>query len=202
VEEFENFVTYPSNYLFVISAPSGAGKSTLCQKLLADFPNLIPSISSTTRAPRGNEQNGREYFFLSHSDFEKKVKEGQFAEWALVHGNYYGTSKDVIQSAFDSNRSVLLDIDVQGAEQLLQSYPTQSVLIFIAPPSLDVLEARLRARGTDSEATIQKRLKNARTELAESGKFHHIIINDSLEKAYQELKQLLENKIQAESKRS
>src|SRR4051794_19561439 len=101
--------------LIVLSAPSGAGKTTLCQRLLQDFPELILSISSTTRAPRGTEKHGSEYYFLSHPEFEDQVKRDRFAEWALVHGNYYGTSKDAIEEAFAAGKSLLLDIDVQGA---------------------------------------------------------------------------------------
>ena len=136
----------PAPQLIVISAPSGAGKTTLCQKLLKDFPELVLSISSTTRAPRGSEQNGKEYLFLTPEEFKAQIAASRFAEWAQVHGNYYGTSKDVIERAFDSGKSVLLDIDVQGAESLRQAYPDQCHSIFIAPPSLMVLESRLRAR--------------------------------------------------------
>src|SRR4051812_45558024 len=108
--------------LIVISAPSGAGKTTLCHRLLQDFPELVLSISSTTRAPRGTEKHGVEYLFLSKPDFEKQIHAGRFAEWAQVHGNFYGTSKDVIDEAFRSGKSVLLDIDVQGAASLNKAY--------------------------------------------------------------------------------
>jgi guanylate kinase len=178
--------------LLIISAPSGAGKTTLCQRLLQDFPELVLSISSTTRAPRGQEKHGREYFFLTKEDFEKAIQAGRFAEWALVHGNYYGTSKDVIDSAFAQGKSVLLDIDVQGAASLKASYPKESHLIFIAPPDLEILEQRLRSRGTDSEETIRKRLKNAREEMARISEFDRMIINDHLEKAYRELHEAAE----------
>lgn len=181
--------------LIVISAPSGAGKTTLCQKLLRDFPELILSISSTTRAPRGQEKEGVEYFFLSKDEFEKEIQKGRFVEWAQVHGNYYGTSKTVIESALHSGRAVLLDIDVQGAESLKNSYPEKAVLIFIAPPSIEILETRLRSRATDREEIIQRRLKNAQAELAKATFFHHVIINDSLEQAYSELKKLVSQKL-------
>jgi guanylate kinase len=182
-----------SAQLIVISAPSGAGKTTLCQKLLREFPELILSISSTTRAARGSEKHGVEYFFLSKEEFEHQLQQGQFAEWAQVHGNYYGTSKAVIEAAFQANRSVLLDIDVQGAEQLKQAFPNECKKIFIAPPSMDELEKRLRLRGTDSEEVIQKRIANAQKEMQASKTFDHIVINEFLEKAYQHLSSILEH---------
>jgi guanylate kinase len=187
-------------YLIVISAPSGGGKTTLCQRLLKDFPSLSLSISSTTRAPRGNERDGIEYFFLSREEFENRIRDHRFAEWAVVHGNYYGTSKEMIDQAFAAQKSVLLDIDVQGAGLLHQAYPNQCHRIFIAPPSIEELEFRLRARGTDSEQTIQKRITNAKAELAESKKFNSIVINDSLERAYQELKGILEKELQLKAR--
>jgi guanylate kinase len=177
--------------LIVISAPSGAGKTTLCQKLLADFPQLVLSISSTTRAPRGQEKHGVEYFFLTSEEFEKQIQAGRFAEWAKVHGNYYGTSKDVIEKASAEGKSVLLDIDVQGAASLRKAYPGQICCIFIAPPSLEELEQRLRSRGTDTEETIQKRLKNAQKEMSESKSFHHVIVNQDLQRAYSELRAIV-----------
>ena len=122
----------------MISAPSGAGKTTLCARLLRDFPNeLVLSISSTTRAPRGQEKHGEHYFFIKQDEFKRGIDAGMFAEWALVHGNYYGTSKKVIEDAFSQNKAVLLDIDVQGAESLKKAYPKEAVRIFISPPDLD-----------------------------------------------------------------
>jgi guanylate kinase len=177
------------NRLIVISAPSGAGKTTLCQRLLRDFSNLTLSISSTTRAPRGQELHGRDYFFLTREEFEEGIKAGKFLEWANVHGNYYGTSKTTIEAAFSSGKSVLLDIDVQGAASLRKAFPKESFSVFIAPPSLEVLEKRLRSRGTDSEETIQKRLRNAKKEMGEAGMFDHRIVNDDLDHAYEKLKE-------------
>lgn len=176
------------NKLIVISAPSGAGKTTLCQKLLEDMKDkLVLSISTTTRAPRGQEKNGVEYHFVSHEEFKKDIDDGFFAEWALVHGNYYGTSKRTIESAFHSGKSVLLDIDVQGAASLRRAFPLSSSLIFIAPPSMQELEKRLRSRGTDSEETIQRRLQNARDEMARQSEFDRVIVNDDIHVAYAEL---------------
>lgn len=183
--------TTRTNRLIVISAPSGAGKTTLCRYLLRDFSELQLSISSTTRAPRGQEQHGREYFFLTQEEFKRQIEDGAFAEWALVHGNYYGTSKAAITDAFKQGKSVLLDIDVQGAESLKKSFPREAVLVFISPPSLEVLEQRLRARGTDQEEVIQRRMKNARDEMARIPAFEHVIVNDELDRAYSELKEIV-----------
>jgi guanylate kinase len=181
--------------LIVLSAPSGAGKTTLCRRLLSDFPELTLSISSTTRSPRGQEQEGREYHFLSRAEFEKQIQSDRFAEWARVHDHYYGTSKDTIELAFRAGKSVLLDIDVQGSESLRKAYGERCFTIFVSPPSLEVLEERLRARGTDSEETIQKRLKNARTEMTEAPRFDKVIVNDQLEQAYLEVKTLVNQRL-------
>jgi guanylate kinase len=180
--------------LIVISAPSGAGKTTLCQRLLRDFPNeLVLSISSTTRAPRGQEKHGEHYFFVTQEEFKHGIDAGHFAEWALVHGNYYGTSKKVIEDSFTRNKAVLLDIDVQGAESLKKSYPKEALRVFISPPNLTELEKRLRARGTDSEETIQKRIKNAEHEMSHLERFDHTVVNQELDKAYAELRKLVES---------
>ncbi len=180
-----------SHKLIVISAPSGAGKTTLCHRLLADFPKLLLSISTTSRKPRGQEKNEIDYNFVSPEVFKKMIDNHEFAEWALVHGNYYGTSMNVIQSAFDKDRAVLLDIDVQGAESLRKAFPKETFSVFISPPSLEILEERLRNRKTDEEASIQRRIENARTEMKAAPFFQKIVINDNLETAYQELKRLV-----------
>lgn len=179
--------------LIIISAPSGAGKTTLCQRALKDFPELILSISSTTRMLRKNEENGKDYFFISKEEFQRQIQANYFAEWAMVHDHFYGTSKAVIERAFSQGKSVLLDIDVQGAQALREIYPQQAFLIFIASPDLKELETRLRTRGTDNEEMIQKRLNNAQSEIEKSQNFHARIVNDNLERAYGELKTLLKN---------
>jgi guanylate kinase len=177
-----------NRFLVVISAPSGAGKTTLCERLLKDYPSdLCLSISTTTRSPRGAEQNGREYIFVSRPEFEERIQQGLFAEWALVHGNYYGTSKETIHRAFESGKSVLLDIDVQGAESFRKAFPENCVDVFISPPSLADLEARLRNRKTETEAVIQTRVKNAETEMKCQGDFKYCVVNDDLDRAYGEL---------------
>lgn len=174
--------------LVVISAPSGAGKSTLCQHLLRDLSGrLALSISSTSRLPRGQEVHGKEYFFLKAEEFKAKIEADEFAEWALVHGNYYGTSKKTISNFWSQKRHVLLDIDVQGAESLRKLYGHKSFLVFISPPNIEELEKRLRSRGTDSEETIQKRMKNAEFELSCLKDFDVEVVNDHLETAYQKL---------------
>jgi guanylate kinase len=179
----------PQYGLMVVSAPSGAGKSTLCTQLLRELPHRIElSISSTSRAPRGTEQHGKEYYFLPKDDFMEQINAGEFAEWALVHGNYYGTSKKSLEKFWGARRHVLLDIDVQGAASLRQQYPERTLTVFIAPPSLEELEKRLRGRGTDSEEAIQKRMKNAQDELARQGEFDLVIINDVYAEAYERLK--------------
>ena len=178
--------------LIVVSAPSGAGKTTLCARLLQDFPNLRLSISSTTRAPRGQERDGVEYHFLSTPRFESMIARDEFAEWANVHGNYYGTTKATIEQTFARGRSVLLDIDVQGAESLRRAFGDRCVTIFIAPPSMQELEKRLRGRGTEKEETIARRMKNAEDEMREAVKFNITIVNDQFDRAYAELKSFVE----------
>jgi guanylate kinase len=175
------------NRLIVVSAPSGTGKTTLCARLLREIPELMLSISTTTRAPRGAERDGVEYFFVTPEEFKAKVDADRFAEWAEVHGNFYGTSKDFVERAFAQGKSLLLDIDVQGADALKASYPAETVRIFLTPPSMEELERRLRARGTDSEESITKRLLGAAAEMAHQDHFDHVIVNDDLERAYFEL---------------
>jgi guanylate kinase len=181
--------------LIVLSAPSGAGKTTLCKKLLEEFPDVMLSISCTTRARRFNEEDGNDYFFLSREAFEKKISENGFAEWAKVHDNYYGTSHEFVEQAFRSGKSLLLDIDVQGAESLKKAYPKETLRIFISPPSMEALEDRLLGRGTDDSRAIQKRLANARREMEQSKDFDHIIVNDALERAYSELKKIVSERL-------
>jgi len=181
--------------LIVISAPSGTGKTTLCSRLLKDVPELMLSISMTTRAPRGVEKNGIEYFFTTREEFQQKIAADGFAEWAEVHGNFYGTTRDFVQKAFNEGKSLLLDIDVQGAAQLKQRYPSATVRIFLEPPSMEELERRLRNRKTDTEETIQKRLKAAAKEMAEKSHFDHVVVNDNIDKAYFQLSGIVLNAV-------
>lgn len=172
--------------LFVISAPSGAGKTTLIRKVLNQFENLSYSVSHTTRAPRPNEQEGSDYFFISTDAFEQKIVQDQWLEWAKVHDNYYGTSKSVIQNSLEKGQSLLLDIDVQGAKKIMD-LDLDLVSIFIMPPSFETLRQRLENRGTDSQEVIERRLENAISEMAQKDLYQYCIVNDDLDQAAQEL---------------
>ncbi len=172
--------------LFIVSAPSGAGKSTLCQALLDRFYDILYSVSSTTRKPREGERDGVDYHFISSAEFQRGIRDGKWAEWAEVHGNYYGTSAEYIDDNLSSGNDILLDIDVQGAIQIMERY-TESETIFIMPPSLEELKNRLLKRGTDSPRAIERRLKNAEREMAARGCYKHVVVNDRLENALDEL---------------
>jgi guanylate kinase len=173
--------------LFILAGPSGAGKGTLRARALSDIGGLTYSISCTTRPPRGGEREGEDYRFLSEEDFEERVKRGLFLEHALVHGNRYGTLRGDVEREMAEGNDVLLEIDVQGAECVRRLVP-DCVMLFIAPPSLAVLEERLRRRGTDSEETIALRLENAEKEMARAAEYDRVIVNDDLERAARELR--------------
>ena len=177
---------YPGN-LFVVSAPSGAGKSSLVKALLELDSQVYRSISHTTRAPRGQEKHGREYFFASREDFEKMIAGNAFVEWANVHGNLYGTSKKAIEERLAKGADIVLEIDYQGALQIKESFP-HAVLIFVLPPSWDELRSRLENRGEDASEVIEKRLTNASQEMAQVSKFDFVIINELFERALFDLK--------------
>jgi len=169
--------------LFVISAPSGAGKTTLLKKVMGGIPGLVFSISHTTRKPRPGEVDGVDYYFVSRADFQRMITEGLFLEYAEVHDNHYGTSFAAIDQQLKQGLDVILDIDVQGAAIIRSKGQPAATHIFISPPDLVELERRLRGRGTESEATIKVRLKNAATEMNAAGEYEYLIINDSLEEA-------------------
>lgn len=179
-------------HLFIISAPSGAGKSTLGRAMLDQFPDLLYSISYTTRSPRQGEQNGVDYYFITKDNFENGIACHRWAEWAEVHGNYYGTSADFLDKKLSAGKDILLDIDIQGTRQILTRYP-DAITIFIMPPSLEILRQRLEARGTDSPADIAVRLDNARKEMAAKDMYRHIVINDRLPDATAEMINIFEN---------
>jgi guanylate kinase len=177
---------------FILSAPSGTGKTTLCRAILNRFPDLCYSVSHTTRKPRPGEQDGIDYFFISVEEFQERLRADRWAEWASVHDNYYGTSADFLETQAAKGRDILLDIDVQGAKQILARYPERTVAVFIMPPSLEVLKERLTARSADSISEIEKRLKNAENEMARKEMYHHVIVNDHLPDAIQALASLIE----------
>jgi guanylate kinase len=176
--------------LFVITAPSGAGKTSLTKALLASEPGLKLSTSFTTRAPRPGEQNGREYHFVTEPAFLAMRERGEFLEHALVHGHRYGTSRKVIAETLERGQDLVLEIDWQGAAQVRQLYP-DCVGIFILPPSIEELERRLRGRGQDTEAVIQRRLANAQEEIAHAGEFEYRIINKDFDTAKAELAEIV-----------
>ena len=164
----------------VVSAPSGGGKTTLCRRLMEELTGLEFSISHTTRAPRGQEKDGVDYHFVSEAEFKKLIAEDKFLEWAEVHGNYYGSSLDAAREQLAAGRDVLFDIDIQGGYQIKEKMP-EALLIFIVPPSMKILEERLRGRASDAEDVIQKRLKAAREEIEGAVNYSHWIINDDLD---------------------
>ncbi len=177
--------------IFVVSAPSGVGKTTLNRRLLEEFPQQISmSVSLTTRAMRSGEKDGEHYRFVSRSEFEKAVEEGKMLEWAEVFGNLYGTSLDEVERIKQSDRNVLLEIDVQGWHYARKKIP-EAKSIFIMPPDIDSLWKRLKSRGTESQEMLERRFLTAREEISEGHKFAHFIINDNLEAAYKELKNIV-----------
>jgi len=176
--------------LNIISSVAGGGKSTLIELLLKNHPELEFSVSCTTRPPRPGDIPGKTYHFLTEAEFRGKIEKGEFLEWALVHGNYYGTSKTFIEQALRQGKSVILDIDVQGAKAVKQRF-SDAKTIFILPPSEEIWIRRLKERGTDSEEAIATRIANGRKELEEKDWFEYKIVNDNLEEAYQELTRIV-----------
>lgn len=173
--------------VYIVSAPSGSGKSTLVNELFKVVKGLDFSISYTTRPPRGSEQNGKEYFFVSKEEFQAIIAADEFLEYANVFGNYYGTARRFLREAETKGNDLLLDIDVQGAQQIKKRLP-EAVSIFILPPDRDTLEWRLRNRGLDSEAVILRRLDTARREIENYSKYDYILVNRQLERSTDELK--------------
>jgi guanylate kinase len=180
---------YPGN-LFVVAAPSGAGKSSLVNALLELDSHVQPSVSHTTRAPRGQEKHGREYFFVSEPEFDAMVAADAFVEWAHVHNHRYGTSKKAIEDRMALGADVILEIDFQGAIQIKKTF-SNAVCIFILPPSWDELRARLERRGEDAPATIDLRMHNAAIEVAQAEKFDFVIINELFDRALFDLKAIV-----------
>jgi guanylate kinase len=176
--------------VFIISAPSGSGKSTLTNEILKLVPNLVFSISYTTRALRGSEQNGTQYYFVSMENFERMVRDGEFLEHANVHGSCYGTARRFLREAGTSGNDLLLDIDVQGAAQIKKNL-TEAISVFVVPPDRKTLEWRLRNRGENSERDIQRRLQDAKREIEEYDKYDYVLINDHLEKSIERLEAIV-----------
>lgn len=180
---------HPGN-VFVVSAPSGAGKSTLAQRLVRSVPDLIFSISFTTRKPRPGERNGQDYFFIDDDRFDAMIREGGFVEWVQVYGHRYGTGRDWLDRTLAAGRDVLLDIETTGALSLRQAIP-DACMIFILPPSAAALEQRLRSRGKDSEEQIRIRMNHARHEMELYHAYDYLVLNDDLELAYQQLESIV-----------
>ena len=180
---------YPGN-LFVVAAPSGAGKSSLVRALQELDSHVQPSVSHTTRAPRGQEKHGREYFFVSEQEFDAMIAADAFVEWAHVHSHRYGTSKKAIQERMEQGADVILEIDFQGAIQIKQTF-SNAVCIFVLPPSWEELRSRLERRGEDASETIELRMKNAAIEVAQAQKFDFVIINELFDRALFDLKAIV-----------
>ncbi len=179
--------------LFVMSAPSGAGKTTLKDLVIPEFPDLVYSISATTRRPRDGEIDGIHYFFKTREEFQTMISNGEMVEWNEVHGNFYGTPKSFVEKTLAEGKRVLFDLDVFGKVNFDKVYP-EAIGILILPPSLEILEERLRHRATDSESVIELRLENARKEIQfaeEHGKYEYTIVNDNLENAASQLRTIL-----------
>lgn len=170
----------------MVSAPSGAGKTTLCREVRHRLPELAYSVSYTTRAPRPGEVDGVDFHFVSQARFREHRDHGDFAEWAAVHGNFYGTRASVLQETLQSGQDVLLDIDTQGATQLRQRYD-DAVLVFVVAPSMAELEQRLRERRSDADAEIERRLERAREEIACWRRYHYLVVNRDLKDAVEQL---------------
>ncbi|MBW2669740.1 MAG: guanylate kinase [Deltaproteobacteria bacterium] len=184
-------MTLHRGHLFIISAPSGAGKTTLSRAIRKRFTDMLYSVSYTTRSPRKGEKDGVDYHFISKEAFKKDIETDRWSEWAEVHGNYYGTSAEFIEKGLSSGRDILLDIDVQGTIQILKRHP-DSVTVFVLPPSMDTLRQRLEMRGTESKTVLNRRLENAKKEMAHKNLYRHVIVNDQLLSAIEELISIIE----------
>jgi guanylate kinase len=183
-----------ANKIIIITAPSGAGKTSITRFLLNKYPSLAFSVSAATRCPRGAEQHGKDYYFISVEEFKQKIQHDAFIEWEMVYeGKYYGTLKSEIERIWSEGKTPLLDIDVQGAIHVQQQFPETSLSIFIQPPSIEVLHQRLRSRGTESAQSLQTRINKAAYELSFSHAFDAIVVNQYLDKACVETETLIKN---------
>jgi guanylate kinase len=179
-----------SPLLIIISSPSGAGKTTLCNKLLEEFNNLRFSTSHTTRKPRQGEVDGKDYVFVRDDEFESMIENELFIEWAYVHGNRYGTARAEVRAAATAGKDLLFDVDFQGAQQIKEQYPN-AVGVFVLPPSIQELQNRLRARGTETPESLNRRFKAALEEIANHHLFDYLVVNDNLEAAYDQIRAIL-----------
>jgi len=177
--------------LFIISAPSGTGKTTILKRIISEMENIMFSVSHTTRPPRPGEKEGVDYYFVKKDAFQKMQEQDLFYEWAEVHGNLYGTSRNAVQEIIDQGQDIILDIDVQGGLQAMDKVGDKGIFIFILPPSLQELEKRLVNRGTESESVIATRLKNAQGEISVMEKYDYVIVNDSVAEAVEVLKSII-----------
>jgi guanylate kinase len=190
--------TFSFQKIIIITAPSGAGKTSITRHLMACFPQLAFSVSAATRAPRANERQGVDYYFMSVAEFQEQVQQNAFLEWEMVYeGKYYGTLKSEVNRIWHNLQVPVLDIDVKGAIHVQNLYPGQTLSLFIEPPSLETLEHRLRSRGTETAETLQARLNKAAYELSFKHSFDHVIINDQLELACTEAEATVRNFLQA-----
>ncbi|MDR1941111.1 MAG: guanylate kinase [Endomicrobium sp.] len=178
--------------IIIVSAPSGAGKTSICSQIIKSDKNTLYCISYTTRSPRKGEKDGREYFFTDEIKFKKMIKNSEFAEWAKVHSNYYGTPKSFLDKTLKTGKNALLDIDVQGGVKIKKQYP-QACMIFVMTPDLKTLEKRLTLRNKDSKETIKMRMDNAKKELAYLNKYDYLIINDDLENSVENVKTVIKS---------
>ena len=178
-------------HLIVVSAPSGSGKTTIVKAILARYPSMLFSVSATTRPKRETETDGRDYFFLARDEFERRIKSDELVEWEESYGNLYGTLKSEVEKVLTSGKSMLFDIDVKGGLSIKQRYPDDSLLIFIRPPSIEVLEARLRNRKTEDDETFKRRMARVTMEMGMASRFDHQVINDDLQIAIEEVNRLI-----------
>lgn len=177
--------------LIVVSAPSGAGKTTIVKALLAKHPSMLFSVSATTRPRRETEVEGRDYFFLERQDFDRRIAAGELVEWEEIYGNLYGTLKSEVEKALTTGRTMLFDIDVSGGLSIKRMYPDDSVMVFIKPPSIEVLRDRLLNRKTEDKATFKRRMDRVAMELGMASRFDYQVVNDNLEHAIAEVDKLV-----------
>lgn len=182
--------------MIVVSAPSGAGKTTIAKKIMEKFPFIKFSVSATTRPKRDGEVDGKDYFFLTREEFEKKIQNGELLEWEEIYGNYYGTLKSVVEEALKNGNVLLFDVDVNGAISIKKKFPDDTVLIFLKPPNMETLKERLKRRKTESEEQLKKRIERVPMELEKAVYFDYIFVNDKLEDTIKSVERAIFNEIE------